>query len=139
MTLKYLFGRTVGNALLISLAGACVMAAAPVGAANAATLEELYRTEAVVRNCAMPFVPGNINHDGTDITYDEDTAGENLTVSRSRGAKVTREIETTVSFLQPSPEDFAAIFDPMNAEIEANIEQFCIDNIPDAQSVLNSL
>ena len=55
MSMKTLLSNATAKALLISVAGACILAAAPVTAASAATLSDLYRSQFVVRNCRFDF------------------------------------------------------------------------------------
>ena len=133
MTLKNLFGKS----LLISLAGVCATFSVPVSAASAATLEDLYRTQMVIRNCSVNLATYAGDHDGTDTTIDGD--GDIISASRSVIGKLSKAVEAEADFIEPAPSQFAAIFDQLNLEISADIDQFCTDSVPLAETVLSQL
>ena len=140
MSMKTLLSNATAKALLISVAGACILAAAPVTAASAATLSDLYRSQFVVRNCRFDFNHFATAHYGTDFsTQPEDTVEEEiLAISSTLIGKLSKAVEAEASFTEPTDATFDAIFDQLNSEVAADVESFCANSIPVATGVFAS-
>jgi hypothetical protein len=140
MSLKNMLGNVAGKALFISLAGACAIGGIPVKAASAATLEELYRTQFVVRNCQYDFTVHAPTHSGSDFEdQPEDTEeAETVDISKTEIGRLSVEVESAATFLETTPEQYDAIFSQLNSEIAQDVEAFCATSIPVANEVFSS-
>ena len=128
MSLKTLIGNTAGKALIVSLLGACAIGGLPATAANAATLEQLYRTQMTLRKCKP----------APEAKAEEQTA-PTLVASKEKAGKLNSAIEEQVAFTNAGDGDFDAIFNRLNREVASDVAAFCTASVPVAQDVLASL
>jgi hypothetical protein len=130
MSLKNLFGNAASKALIVSLLGACAIGGIPVKAANAANLEQLYRTQMALRKC-KPAPEAKAD--------DAAKTAPSIAASGEKAGKLNDAIEEQVAFSEPDESDFDAIFNRLNDEVAADVASFCAASVPVATQVLGSL